>query len=366
MQFELQIIVLLVAVSCAIPGVFLVLRKMSLMSDAISHALLPGIVIAFLLTESLNSPWLIIGAVIMGVVTVVLSEGLSKTGLLQNDAAIGIVFPALFSIGVIMVSLYAGNIHLDADAVLRGDPILSTLDRLEINSVDLGPKSIWVMGSIFLLNLVMLTLFFKELKLATFDKGLAASLGFSPGIIHYALMIDVSITAVGAFDAVGSILVVALMVAPAAAAYLLTNNLTKMVLLSIIIGALSAFSGFWIAWGVDGSIAGAMACMTGVFFLLAFFFSPSRGMVSILRRRQDQKLQFGIAMLTVHLMHHRHNKNAIVECSPHHLQDHINWETAFARRVVSQAGKQGLIREDGGMLLLTKDGENLASASIAG
>src|SRR5690606_29479681 len=151
-------------------------------------------------------------------------------------------------------------------------------------------------------NVVFIALFYKELKLATFDAGLAAALGFSPILIHYALMTLVSVTAVGAFDAVGSVLVVALMIAPPAAAYLLTDKLSRMLGLSALIGVVSAISGFWLARWLDANIAGSMATMTGFIFLLIFLFAPERGMVALALRRQRQRWTFAATALTIHLL----------------------------------------------------------------
>ena len=208
-QLEIQLIAAIVAVACAIPGVFLVLRKMALISDAISHSILPGIVVGFLITHDLNSPWLILLATITGIITVVLVEAIQKTGLVKEDTAIGLVFPALFSIGVILIAKNANDVHLDVDAVLLGELAFAPFDRLLVGGVDIGPKSLWVMGSILLLTIGLLVAFFKELKVSTFDAGLSSALGFSPVIMHYGLMSISSITVVGAFDAVGAVLVVA-------------------------------------------------------------------------------------------------------------------------------------------------------------
>ncbi len=207
-QIEIQMIAALTAAACALPGVFLVLRRMSLVSDAISHAILPGIVAAFFITGSLASPLLVVAAALTGVLTVFLSELLNRTRLVQEDAAIGLVFPFLFSIGVILISRGAGNVHLDTDAVLLGEIAFAPFERVILGGWDIGPQSAYVMGAILILNAAFIILFFKELKVSTFDAGLAASLGFAPAFIHYALMALVSITAVGAFDAVGSVLVV--------------------------------------------------------------------------------------------------------------------------------------------------------------
>src|SRR5262249_54597902 len=202
-SLEIQGIPALVAVACALPGVFLVLRRMALMSDAISHAILPGIAAAYFLTHNLSSPLLILGAALAGVVTVSLVELLQRTGLLREDAAIGMVFPFLFSIGVIIISRYFRNEHLDIDAALKGNLVWSVQDRrLSAFGQDIGPQTLYVMAAIALVNLLFVLVFWKELKLATFDAALAASLGFAPGLIHYALMTLVSVTAVGSFDAV--------------------------------------------------------------------------------------------------------------------------------------------------------------------
>ena len=140
-QIEIQLIAMVVAIACAIPGVFLVLRKMALISDAISHSILPGIVIGFFITQDLNSPLLIALAAVTGVITVVLVEWIQKTGLVKEDTAIGLVFPALFSIGVILIAKNANDVHLDVDAVLLGELAFAPFDRLMMSGMDMGPKS---------------------------------------------------------------------------------------------------------------------------------------------------------------------------------------------------------------------------------
>ena len=215
---DILLTAVLVATSCAILGSFLVLRNLAMVSDAITHAILPGIVVGFFLTGDLNSPLLIIGAAIAGVLTVALVELLERTHLVKGDAAVGLVFPFLFSIGVILIAQYAGDVHLDTDAVLLGQLPFVPFDRLVIGGVDLGPRTAWVAGTMLVVNGAFVALFYKELKLVTFDAALGAAFGFAPVALHYALMSLVSLTAVSAFDAAGSILVVAFIVGPAAAA----------------------------------------------------------------------------------------------------------------------------------------------------
>ena len=198
MSAELQIILVAVvtAVTAALPGTYLVLRGTALVSDAISHAILPGIVVAFFLTHDLNSPLLLVAAAATGVLTVFLIESLMKSRLLYEDASIGLVFPALFSIGVILISRYAGDVHLDTDSVLLGEIAWTPFDQMILGGVQVGPRALWVMGVILVLNLLLIGLAWKELKLATVDPVLAALLGFSPGLVHYALMAMVSVTVV--------------------------------------------------------------------------------------------------------------------------------------------------------------------------
>ncbi len=342
-ELEIQLIAAVVAVTCALPGVFLVLRRMALMSDAISHAILLGIVLGFFLVGDIASPVLIAAAAATGVLTVSLVELLNRTRLVKEDAAIGLVFPALFSIGVILLSRYAGNVHLDIDAVLLGELVFAPFNRLVLGRFDLGPKILWVMLGVLALNAAFLTVFYKELKLTTFDAALAAALGFSPGLLHYLFMTVVSITAVGAFDAVGSILVVALMIAPPSTAYLLTDRLSVMIGLSAGIGVLSAVAGYWMSYALDVSIAGSMATMTGVVFGTAFLLAPERGVFATARRHARQRWEFAQTMLAIHLLNHEGAADAAAESRMDHLHEHLRWEDGFARRVVERATRRGLV-----------------------
>ena len=354
-QFEIQLIASMVAAACALLGVFLVLRRMAMMSDAISHTVLLGIVIAFFITRSITSPLLLIGAALMGVITVSLVELINRTRLVREDAAIGLVFPAIFSIAVIMISRFAGDVHLDTDAVLLGELAFAPFNRLHVFGLDI-PEALVTTSAILLVNILFIVLFYKELKLATFDAALAAALGFLPGVIHYALMALVSLTAVGAFDAVGSVLVVAFMIAPPAAAYLLTDRLSRMLFYSALIGIVSAISGYWLAHVLDASIAGSMATMTGVSFLAAYLFAPERGLIAQVRRRQKQRTEFALTMLTMHIAHHTATQEAEQENEVSRLDEHLKWSPQFAMEIVRLAEREGLIRQRNGLLTLTENG----------
>ncbi len=358
-QLEIQLIAALVAVACALPGVFLVLRRMAMMSDAISHTVLLGIVLLFFVVRDLESPWLILGAAGMGVLTVVLVEVVNNTGLVKQDAAIGLVFPALFSLAVILISRFASGVHLDTDAVLLGELAFAPFDRLTMLGLDL-PKAVWVMGGIVLINLALIGVFYKELKLATFDPALAAALGLAPAALHYGLMTMVSVTAVGAFESVGSVLVVALMVGPAAAARLLTDSLKRMLALSTGLGVVSAIGGYWLARGLDANIAGSMATVTGLLFVLVLVFAPQRGLVALALRRARQRWEFAQAMLAIHLLNHEGRPDYNEESKVVHLQEHLRWTPEFAAGVVARALEGRLVQRTNGNLELMEAGRELA------
>ena len=359
-QIEIQLIASLVAVACAIPGTFLVLRKMAMISDAISHSILPGIVIGFFITQDLNSPVLILLAALTGILTVVLVEYIQKTGLVKEDTAIGLVFPALFSIGVIMIAKNANDVHLDIDAVLLGELAFAPFDRLIVSGTDIGPKSLWVVGTILLITVTLLIAFFKELKVSTFDKGLAASLGFSPAIIHYGLMSVSSVTTVGAFDAVGAILVVALMIAPAAAAYLLTTDLKKMLGLAVVFGIFSAILGYWVAHWLDASIAGSITTVLGLVFLLVYLFAPTKGIIAVIYRERQQRVEVSLLTFLLHLKNHDEESERHVK----HLNEHINWQKVRSKSVLDLAQKNNMIHIKNSIVSLTKKGDEFTSKAI--
>jgi manganese/zinc/iron transport system permease protein len=270
----------LVATTCALLGCFLILRKMAMVGDAISHAVLPGIVIAFLISGSRDSITMLLGAGLIGILTTFLIEFFHKKAKLQTDASIGVTFTWLFAVGVVLISLFAGKVDLDQDCVLYGEIAYVPLDVVITPDGDnIGPRAIYVMGSIFIIILIFIIAFYKELFLTTFDPAFASAIGISTALWHYLLMSAVSATTVASFESVGAILVVALLIAPAASAYLITDNFKWMLIIASFIGILSSIGGYYLAVWLDGSIAGAVAALTGVFFGLSLFFSPAHGLL---------------------------------------------------------------------------------------
>lgn len=364
LQVEILVIAVLTAVACSLPGVFLVLRRMSLMSDAISHSILLGIVLAFFVVKDISSPLLVLAAAVTGVVTVALVELVARTRLVREDAAIGLVFPLFFSVGVILISRFATNVHLDTDAVLLGELAFAPFDRIVAAGYDLGPKSLWVMGGILVLNVIFVAVFYKELKVSIFDPQLAAASGFSPALLHYALMSLVSLTAVGAFDAVGAILVVALMIVPPATAYLVSDRLSLMLWSSVVVAVTSALVGYAVAHYLDASIAGAMATSAGAIFLVTFACAPKRGLLALARRRLRQRWEFAMTMLAIHLFNHEGLPEAASESAIDRIDRHLRWDPSFARDVVRRAERRGLVQTRERVLTLTDDGRRLARDAI--
>lgn len=268
----------LVAASLGLIGCFLILRKMAMLGDAISHGILPGLVIAFLLTSSLGVLPMFLGAVVAGVLTAVIVQWLQRQRV-QEDAAMGVTFTGLFALGVVLLSLYAGKVHLDTEHVLYGELAYVPWDVLEIGGLEFGPRAVWMVGINFAIMLIALAVWYKEWKICSFDPGLAASLGIPVALFQFLFMVLVSMTLVAAFESVGAILSVAMLVVPGATAYLLTDRLESMLLLSVIIGVLCSISGYGLATLLDASISGSMTVTAGALFAVAFVFSPKYGLL---------------------------------------------------------------------------------------
>lgn len=275
----------LAASCCGILGVFLVLRKMTLIGDAISHSVMPGIVIAILLSGSRDSLLVFAAALASGLAAVFLIQRLQRSGL-QSDASIGIVFTAMFAIGVVLVSLFARQTHLDQDAVLYGEIAYVQWNTMELGGVSMGPRAIWQLGIALLIIIMVISIFYKQFKLCSFDPALAAACGIPVALFHYLLMGLVSMATVSSFESVGAILVVGLLIIPASTAYLMTNRLGVMILLSVAAGVVSTVLGYTAAVLLDASIAGCMVCAAAFLFALAFLFSPLQGLVTVKWRRR--------------------------------------------------------------------------------
>lgn len=269
----------LVAVSSGLLGCFLILRKMAMVGDAISHAVLPGIVIAYLLSGNTMGIFPLIGAAIVGVFASVMIEWLSRKAKLQSDASIGLTFTLLFAIGVILASYFAADVDIDQECILYGEIAYVPLDQFMGDDGTLyGPRAFWILWGVLCLVTVFITAGYKGLVITTFDPAYAASVGISTAFWHYGLMGAVSLTTVVSFESVGAVLVLAFLVVLPATAYLLTDKLRSMLFIVILLGIITSGLGYYLAVAFDGSIAGAMTIVAGALFLLTFLFSPSQGL----------------------------------------------------------------------------------------
>ncbi|MFT5837128.1 MAG: manganese/zinc/iron transport system permease protein [Candidatus Azotimanducaceae bacterium] len=288
----------LAATACALLGNFLVLRKMSMMGDAISHAVLPGLAIAFLVTGARASLTMFIGAAIVGVLTAVFTQWISRFGKVDEGASMGIVFTTLFAVGLLLIVQAADYVDLDPGCVLYGAIELTPLDvvwRPEFFGLTLEvPRAALVLAGVTLLNVGFVVVFFKELRISSFDPELATTMGINANVMHYLLMTLVAVTTVAAFEAVGSIIVIAMLIVPAATAHLLTDRLWLMVLLSVLLAIGAAVLGHLSALIVPGwfgfadtSTSGMMAVMAGLIFAVVLFLAPKYGVLTKRLRKTE-------------------------------------------------------------------------------
>lgn len=326
----------LVAIAGSLLGTFLVLRRQSMISDAISHSVLPGIVGAYWISGGTATLPALLGAAAMGLLTVVSVELLTRSGRVKSDAAIGVVFPLLFSIGVILVSMFFRNVHLDMDAVLYGEIAYAPLNTVPFAGQQV-PESLLLMGSLAILNALFVGFFYKELKMSTFDAGLASTLGFLPSVLHYLLMTLLSFTTVGAFQSVGAVLIVAFVIIPPASAYLLTRRLSVMLWLGLAVGVLASIGGYLVALVLDTSIAGTMATVLGVIFLACLFFSPLEGVFPTIARRARQREEFTARLLLTALRGHTRPPTVA------HLAERLDWSQAKVEHALKYAQKMGWV-----------------------
>lgn len=347
------------ALACSLCGVWLVVHREALVSEGLSHAVLPGIIIAFIVIGDRSSPWLILSAGAAGLLMVLLVQAIRRTGLVKDDASLGIVFPALFSVGVIFASLELGGTHFHAHCIIDGNLALAPFDRWTVGETDLGPRPFWLMAGVLVVLLAFIAGFFKELKLMVFDRGLARRLGFRPALLHVVWLGLVSMTTVGAFEVAGSILVVALMITPPAAAHLLTDDLKRMLFVSAGLGIVSAVSGFYVGLALDVAPAGPMATMSGVLFLVVLCVAPRRGLVARQRRRRVQR-----AALQDHVLLARLEGDQAIGRET--LAGFLPWPPADLGRALDRSIRAGWIEADGDAWRLTPAGAARRADALPG
>lgn len=284
------VIAALAGVACALLGNWLVVRRQGMLSDALSHAVLPGVAVAFLLSGSRDLGPMLLGALVVSIAAAALITGLRRLGNIDDGAAMGVVFTTLFALGLVLIRQAADSVDLDPDCVLYGALELAPLSTVSLAGIDV-PRAVVLLGAMVVANAAFTAMFFKELTAISFDPELAMLQGLPVGRLHYALMVLVAATCVMAFESVGSILVIAMFVVPSACARLATHRLVPMMLIGCGVAVASAVGGYALAVLVPGALglpslgtSGAIAVVAGLLLVVAIVAAPGQGLVSRARR----------------------------------------------------------------------------------
>lgn len=361
----------LCAMACALPGAQLVLRRRSMMGDAISHAVLPGVAIAFLVTATSDPLVMLAGAVVIGILTTFLVDLVQRAGRTEIGASMGIVFTTLFALGLVLIRAFADDVVIDPHVVIYGSIELSYLDQTEFLGRSV-PRGAVVNGGALVINGILFLLFYKELKLTAFDESLASAMGFRPRLVQGVLMAMTAATAVAAFETVGSILVVAMIIVPGATAWMLTDRYGTMLILTLVLAIGSALLGHVAALVVPGwlgyegmSTSGAMAVMSGVLFVLAWVCSPRHGLVAKAMVRRALSLR--IAREDILGLLYRYEERRSEDSAALSVGD-IREAIMLPRRVVASALRgvraAGHVVVESDRLQLTDAGRSAASSLV--
>ena len=359
-MIESLYILIITSLACAVLGVFLVLRRLSMVSDAISHSVLLGIVIGYFVTKDIGSVLLIIGASLFGVLTTVCIELLIKSKRVTEDASVGIIFPLFFSIAVILITRYARNVHLDTEMVLIGEIILAPLHRINFLGLSL-PKALIQMSFVLLINIVFIAVFFRKLKISSFDPVYAGVAGIAGAGLYYVFMALVSFTAVSAFESVGAILTISFFISPAASAYLISKDLKITIFLAAVYAVVNSCIGYFLAVKFNVSMSGMCALVSGLTFMITIAVYPG-GIITKMIRYIKNKNRFSRELLILHIDNHTGKKNALGELGYSTIREHIAWSDRKLKYVLDKLIKKGYVyrAKERGVYSLTETGKKLS------
>ena len=359
-MIESLYILIITSLACAVLGVFLVLRRLSMVSDAISHSVLLGIVIGYFVTKDIGSVLLIIGASLFGVLTTVCIELLIKSKRVTEDASVGIIFPLFFSIAVILITRYARNVHLDTEVVLIGEIILAPLHRINFLGISL-PKTLVQMSFVLLINTVFIAVFFRKLKISSFDPVYAGVAGIAGTGLYYVFMALVSFTAVSAFESVGAILAISFFISPAASAYLISKDLKITIFLAAVYAVVNSCIGYFLAVKFNVSMSGMCAVVSGLTFMITIAVYPG-GIITKMIRYIKNKNRFSRELLILHIDNHTGKKNALGELGYSTIREHIAWSDRKLKYVLDKLIKKGYVyrAKERGVYSLTETGKKLS------
>lgn len=269
-DFWILLVVILLSVPASLLGAFLMLRKMGMLTDAIAHSILPGIVIAYLMTNKKDSLTILLLASLFGLITTFIIAWIEKRLKNRNDAATGISFTFLFAVGIVLVTLFAEQADLDPDCVLFGEMLYIPFETILFGKQEI-PRTLPIALSVFILVILFIKLAYRKLKLISFDESYAFSIGISVALWHYTLISLVSVLTVASFEILGSVLVIALFMFPPATAFLMSKKLEQLLYISLIISILSIILGYYLSVWQGGSSAASIVIIQGVFFMISLF-----------------------------------------------------------------------------------------------
>lgn len=355
-SYESLLVLIVTSICCGLIGSILVLRKLSMVSDAISHSVFLGIVLAYMINKDIASPYLIIGAALFGVLTVFTIESIASTGLVKNDDAVGVVFPLFFSIGVIIVTKFMRNVHIDVDCILMGEVILTPLNRMDILGVSI-PKTLFQITILLVINLILIIVFFKEIKITTFDSEFAKIAGFSTTVLFYGIMSSVSITSVVAFEAVGAILVVSFLICPGASAYLVTKDLKRMMVMTVFYSIINSLIGFILALYYNVSVSGMTATVAGITFSITLCVNRDGVLTRSIRKFKERRNIKMVSMI-LHVGNHMNTNQHESELGINNMHIHLSWDKKEIEKISKNLIEKKLLKIDENInaFTLTKEG----------
>lgn len=331
-------------ISCGLIGSFIMLRRMSLLGDALAHAVLPGVVIGFMIAGK-GQLAIFIGAVISGFVTVLLISFVNRNSKIKEDTSIGVIFTGAFALGILLVSQLK-QVHIDLSSYLFGDVLGVSDDDIILSSI--------IMFAI----IISVILFYKQLLITSFDPTLAMSIGISTAAVHYFLMSLLSMTIVTSLQSVGIVLLVAMLITPPATAYLLTERMKPLLFLSAGLGTLAGVTGLFLSYYFNFSSGASMVLVSASFFALAFIFSPKEGILTKAIRRR-RKTRFHLAediIKAIYKTQGTHDRKQLTTM----ISDDLGITPSKMDSISGELIRQGMLKADNGYISLTETGKNLA------
>ena len=353
-MLEIYIILLILGITCAISGVYVVLKNMSMTGDAISHASVLGIVIAYILTGEMHSIYLVVFGVIASLLMVFLSDYITHKTKITKDASLGITFPLFFSLGIILVSTILKNVHFCTDTVLMGEVIMAPLRRMNLFGLSIS-KSLFSGTIVLIINIIFISIFYKEMKITTFDKEFAVISGFSFIILNYLFSALITINALVSFDAIGAILVISFLTTPAKTALYFTKNVMSTIICASIISIINITFGFLIALRLDVNIAGSVAFINMITFLFLRMFRKESVLFRLFTKKKSLE-ELAKSLVIMHIKNHQETSAKYEELGVNTIYDHLNMPKKQSEEIINLLMCQDMIQKDDKIYTLTEKG----------